>query len=290
MLYESGGLPKTVQAAIGNVKIEGNPMAGERDARLDWAKKLEEPLPTEGERAMFSCCVSSYDPRGSQSHRALAKVLRSADPEMSVFGPELSCCGGTLRAVGADDLFDEVADANRAVFEKRGLKELIVDSPHSLDSFLHDYWGEGEEPPIKISHYTEFLAEKLDEGKLQMKGSFEKKVAYHDPCYLGKLNKIFDPPRKVLGAVPGINLVELPRNREESLCCGGGGGRMWMETPAERRFGVLRVQEALDAGVEILATSCPYCVSMFEDGILVLDADEKIKVMDIAEIVDQALE
>ncbi len=288
MLYESGSLPKTLSAALGNVKAEGNPMAGLRDARLDWAKKLDEPLPLEGKRSMFTCCVSSYDPRGQQSHRALATALKAADPEISGFGTELSCCGGTLRAAGAEDLFETVAEANREVFEKRGIEELIVDSPHSLDSFLHDYWPD-EEPPFKIRHYSELLAEKVASGELKMTKPFEKKVTYHDPCYLGKINKIYDEPRAVLEAVPGLELIEMPRNREASLCCGGGGGRMWMETPAERRFGVLRVQEAIDAGAEVIATTCPYCVSMFEDGVLVLDAEDKIKVMDLSEVVAQSL-
>jgi Fe-S oxidoreductase len=288
MLYESGSLPKSLSAALGNVKAEGNPMAGARSARLDWTKKLDEPLPLEGTRAMFTCCVSSYDPRGQQSHRALAKALRAADPSISGFGTELSCCGGTLRAAGAQDLFEMVADANKNVFEARGIEELIVDSPHSLDSFLHDYWPD-EEPPVKVRHYTELLAEKVAAGTLKMTKPFPKKVTYHDPCYLGKINKIFEEPRAVLNAVPELDLVEMPRNREASLCCGGGGGRMWMETPSERRFGVLRVKEALEAGAEVIATTCPYCVSMFEDGVLVLDAEDKIKVMDVAEIVAQSL-
>jgi Fe-S oxidoreductase len=289
MLYESGALPKPVQAALGNIRGEGNPMAGERSARLDWAKKLEQPLPSEGERALFSCCVSAYDPRGQQSHRALATVLRAADPEISGFGTELSCCGGTMRAVGAEELFELVRDKNQQVFDKRGLKELIVDSPHAYDSFLHDYFAEGEEPPIKVKHYTEYLAERLEAGQLKMSKPFAKKVTYHDPCYLGKLNKVFEPPRQLLQAVPELELVEMPRNREASLCCGGGGGRMWMETPAERRFGVLRVKEALEAGAEVIATSCPYCVSMFEDGRLVLDAEDKIEVLDVAELIAQTL-
>lgn len=289
MLYESGSLPKALSAALGNVKAEGNPMAGARSARLDWAKKLDEPPTLEGDRAMFTCCVSSYDPRGQQSHRALARALKAADPEISAFGNELSCCGGTLRAAGAEDLFELVSEANRELFTQRGLKELIVDSPHALDSFLHDYWPEDEEPPVKVRHYSELLAEKVASGELKMTKSFEKKVTYHDPCYLGKINKIFDEPREVLKAVPGLELIEMPRNREASLCCGGGGGRMWMETPSERRFGVLRVQEALDAGAEVIATTCPYCVSMFEDGVLVLDAEDKIKVMDLAEIVTETL-
>lgn len=289
MLYESGALPKSLSAALGNVKGEGNPMAGTRETRMDWAKKLDMPIETEGERAMFTCCVSAYDPRGQSSHRALATVLKAADPQMSAFGTELSCCGGTLRAAGAEDLFEEVAEANKKVFQDRGLKELIVDSPHALDSFLHDYWPEGEEAPIEVRHYTQLLADKIESGELKLNRPFEKKVTYHDPCYLGKINKIFDEPRKVLEAVPGLELIEMPRNREASLCCGGGGGRMWMETPSERRFGVLRVQEALDAGAEVIATCCPYCVSMFEDGVLVLDAEDKIKVMDISEIVSQAL-
>ncbi|MBI5536980.1 MAG: (Fe-S)-binding protein [Deltaproteobacteria bacterium] len=289
VLYQSGALPRTVSAALGNVRVEGNPMSGNRDARLDWTKKLDQPLAVEGDTAMFSCCVSSFDPRGQKSHRALTDVLRAVEPKISGFGPELSCCGGTLRAVGADDLFSELSEANRKVFEARGLKTLVVDSPHVYDSLLHDYFGEDQPPPFQIKHYTEFLAERLASGTLQMKTPFPKKVTYHDPCYLGKINNVFEPPRQLLRAVPGLELVEMPRNRFESLCCGGGGGRMWMETPADRRFGVLRVKEALATGAEVIATSCPYCVSMFEDGRIVLEAEEKIQVMDLSEIVRAAL-
>jgi len=289
VLYQSGALPRTASAALGNVRVEGNPMSGDRGARLDWTRKLAQPLPVEGDTAMFSCCVSSYDPRGQQSHRALVDVLRAAEPNVSGFGPELSCCGGTLRALGADDLFELVSDANREVFDKRGLKTLIVDSPHAYDSLLHDYFAEGTRPSFQIQHYTEFLAQRLASHAFEMKTPFNKKVTYHDPCYLGKINEIFEPPRAVLRAVPGLEFVEMPRNRYESLCCGGGGGRMWLETPAERRFGVLRVKEALATGADVIATSCPYCVSMFEDGRIVLEAEEKIQVMDLSEIVKAAL-
>lgn len=142
---------------------------------------------------------------------------------------------------------------------------------------------------FEILHSTQFIFSLLEEGRLQIKKEYNKKVAYHDPCYLGRHNGIYDEPREILRRIPGLELIELPDAREESLCCGGGGGRIWMETPKEERFSNLRLQQAMEVGAEVLVTACPYCITNFEDSRVVLNCEEKIEIKDITEIVQEVI-
>ena len=172
-------------------------------------------------------------------------------------------------------------------FIDNGVSRIVVSSPHCYHTFKNEY------PEFKVNfdviHITQYLFELIKDGKLEISGENGKRIAYHDPCYLGRHNGIYDEPREVLKQVPGLELLELPDCREDSLCCGGGGGRIWMETVKGERFSDLRVQQALDVGAEVLVTSCPYCVSNFEDSRLTLDVEDKIEVRDITEIIMEAL-
>jgi Fe-S oxidoreductase len=167
------------------------------------------------------------------------------------------------------------------------VKKIIVSSPHCYHTFKNEY------PEFRVNfeiiHITQFLSRLIEEGKLEISKGFEKKITYHDPCYLGRHNNIYDEPRDILKKVPGINFAELPESYEDSRCCGGGGGRIWMETPKGQRFCDIRVDQAIDLGAEILVTACPYCIANFEDSRLTLDAEEKIKIMDITEIIQEVI-
>ena len=167
------------------------------------------------------------------------------------------------------------------------MKRILVSSPHCYHTFKNEY------PEFMVNfevvHIAQYLFELIKEGRLEITGEYGKRVAYHDPCYLGRHNGVYDEPREVLQKVPGLELSELADSREDSLCCGGGGGRIWMETPKGERFCDIRVEQAMDVNAEVLATACPYCISNFEDSKITLDVEEKIEIKDITEIIAEAI-
>jgi Fe-S oxidoreductase len=167
------------------------------------------------------------------------------------------------------------------------VRKILVSSPHCYHTFTNEY--PAFRVQFEIVHVSELIAALLREGRLEVAGEYAKKVAYHDPCYLGRHNGIFEQPRDILKAVPGLDLRELAESRKDSLCCGMGGGRIWMETPKSERFADLRVAQALDAGAEVLATSCPYCINSFEDARLGLPDSDALEVKDITEILQEVV-
>jgi Fe-S oxidoreductase len=177
--------------------------------------------------------------------------------------------------------------SSRASFIDNGVKRVLVASPHCYHTFKNEY------PEFMVNfdvvHISQFLQELIEQGRLEFNGEYDKKVAFHDPCYLGRHNGIYDQPRDVLKKVPGLELVEMPDSRGNSLCCGGGGGRIWAETPKEERFSDLRVAQAVEVGAEVLATACPYCISNFEESALSLEEKSKIEIRDITEVLFEAL-
>ncbi|MHC4342344.1 MAG: (Fe-S)-binding protein, partial [Planctomycetota bacterium] len=177
---------------------------------------------------------------------------------------------------------------NIKTFIDKGVKRILVSSPHCYDTFKNEY------PEFMVSfevvHIAEFLGELIQSGRLKLDGEFAKKVTWHDPCYLGRHNGIYDPPRDLLGRLKGLELAEMVDSRKDSLCCGGGGGRIWMETPKGERFADLRVAQAQAAGAEVLVTSCPYCISNFEESRLSLPDDDPFEVKDLTEVLLESLE
>ena len=180
-----------------------------------------------------------------------------------------------------------LAKENIKTFIDNGVKKILVSSPHSYHTFKNEY------PEFmvhfEVVHVTQYLSELIKDGRLKLTKEYPKKVTYHDPCYLGRHNGIYDEPREVLKKVAGLELVEMPDSRENSLCCGGGGGRIWMETPKGERFSDLRLEQAIGVGAEVLATSCPYCITNFEDSRLSLEDTEALEIKDITEIIQELL-
>jgi Fe-S oxidoreductase len=207
--------------------------------------------------------------------------------EFGILGDKENCCGESIRKTGDEELFKRLARENIKTFVDNGVKKVLVSSPHCYHTFKNEY------PEFMVNfevvHMTEYLLELMNAGRLELTGALNKKITYHDPCYLGRHNGIFDEPREALKKVPGLELVEMPDTRIDSLCCGGGGGRVWMETQKGERFGDLRIDQAIEAGAELLVTSCPYCITMFEDSRITMGADEKIEIKDITEIIQEAL-
>ena len=196
-----------------------------------------------------------------------------------ILGTKESCCGESVRKTGGEDVFKSLAKENIKTFIENGVKKIIVSSPHCYETFKNEY------PEFMVNfeivHMSQFLSELIREGRLEITGEYEKKVTYHDPCYLGRHNGVYDEPRDVLTGIPGLELVEMADSRQDSLCCGGGGGRVWMDTPKGERFSDLRLEQAKDIGAQVLATACPYCITMFEDSRLNLEYEEVLEVKDI---------
>ncbi|MGB4223848.1 MAG: (Fe-S)-binding protein, partial [Syntrophorhabdus sp.] len=226
--------------------------------------------------------IQAYDPRCMVIPVNVATILKKAGIEFGVLGEEEACCGNEIRRIGESGLFEELQEENRATFEEYGVKEIIALSPHCMNALKKEYGDLG----IKISHYTEVLAPMFTYGTVVPKGSYNKKVIYHDPCFLGKQNGIFDEPRDILKSVNGLELLEFSRSRDNSLCCEGGGGRMFFEVEATyQRNAEVRVQDAVNRGAEEIVTSCPFCVMTLED-----PATEKgIKVKELSEILMEVL-
>ncbi len=288
MIAESGATPPSLRPIMGSIHAQGNPWSGAREDREKWTEGFSVPRFTEGTEYFLSvCCTSAYDPRSIAIARSLVKVLDAAGVSYGIIGSQESCCGEALRKMGDEEQYGKLAEKNIQLLTERGVRKIIVTSPHCLMTYRQEYPEFGGE--FEVVHHVELLASLLAGGRLKLSGSLAKKVIYHDPCYLGRHNDIFDAPRAVLAAVPGVELMEFSANRSEAVCCGGGGGRLWMETPPEQRFSTHKVREAAAKGAEVLATACPYCINMFTDSAKGENLEEKLLVKDLAEIVAEAL-
>jgi Fe-S oxidoreductase len=287
-LIEEGRTPEDLIGPLEGLSNNGNPWNGPREQRTAWAKGLEVPEFTpEHDYCLFTCCTQAYDPRNQKAAQALSGLLKEGGLSFGTLGNEESCCGDHALKVGAQDLFEKLARGNTDLFQQRGVKRALVASPHCLNAFRKDY--PDLNGSLSTEHYTEVLDGLIAEGKLTPSRVADRTVTYHDPCYLGRQNGIYDAPRRVLESIPGLKLVEMPRSREESLCCGGGGGGAWSNYPAEERLGVLRVREALSTGAHVIATACPYCTQMLEDAVKVLGVEDRIEIRDVAELVAESV-
>lgn len=266
----------------------GNPLGEERQKRGDWAQGLPvKPFSEEMEILYFSGCYLSYDPRLKKVAVATAEILNRAGVAFGILGAKESCCGESIRKTGNEDLFKRLARQNIKAFIENGVKRILVSSPHCYHTFKNEY------PEFKVNfevvHISEYLLELVDQGRLALKTPCAGKVTYHDPCYLGRHNGIYDAPRELLKRIPGLELIEMPDALDESLCCGGGGGRIWMETPKGERFSDLRLMQAVAVGADVLSTACPYCITNFEDSRLALKEHTAPQIKDITEIIQAAL-
>lgn len=287
LVVESGGAPETLKAVLGSCHANGNPWSEPRQKRMAWTEGLAVPVYTpDKEYLLFVCCTSCYEQRSQKIARSLVELLNRAGVSYGVLGPEQNCCGESVRKIGDEALFQKLAAANVELFNAHGVKKIITTSPHCLKTFAGEYPELGGK--YQVIHSSQLLAELAAAGRLPLTAADDRRVAYHDPCYLGRHGGVFEPPRAALAA-SGARVVEMEREREFSLCCGGGGGRVWMETPTEQRFSLLRVREAAAAGAEILATACPYCLSLLEDSRKTAGLED-LRIMEIGELLAENLE
>jgi Fe-S oxidoreductase len=279
---------KSARTARASIISEGNPLQGERKKRADWAKDNAVKKFTEGTDLLyFVGCYLSYDPRMKKVAVATADILNKAGIDFGILGSQENCCGESIRKTGSEEVFKRLARENIKTFIDNGVKKILVSSPHCYHTFKNEY------PEFMVNfevvHVAQFLLELIEEGKLEFTNEVARKVTYHDPCYMGRHNDIYEAPREVLRKIPGLQLVEMADFGRDSLCCGGGGGRIWMDTPKSERFSDLRLVQANDVGAQVLATACPYCITNFEESRLNLEYEEVLEVKDITEIVREAM-
>ncbi|HEX8230736.1 MAG TPA: (Fe-S)-binding protein [Chloroflexia bacterium] len=235
----------------------------------------------------FVGCLGSFDARNQRIAQALAQVLTEAGVRFGILGKEESCCGDPARRPGNEYLFQMMAQANIELFNTYGVKKVLTSCPHCFNTLKNEYpQFDGN---YEVVHHSEFVNDLIKEGRIQLANKVEQAITYHDPCYLGRYNDVYDAPRAVLEAIPGVELKEMKRSRNNALCCGAGGGRMWLEEHVGRRMNQNRMADALETGAPTLAASCPFCTSMFEDGIKGKDAGDQIRLMDIAELVSLSM-
>ena len=288
---EYGVFPTTARPVRGisaSLLGKGNPLNEDRQKRADWTEGLSVKTFTEGMDVLyFPGCYLSYDPRLKKVARATARILNKVGLDYGILGSRENCCGESIRKTGDEDLFKRLARENIKTFVDSGVKKILVSSPHCYHTFKNEY------PEFMVNfevvHITQYLSELIDAGRLEFTGEYAKKVTHHDPCYLGRHNGIYDEPRAALKQIPGLEPVEMPESRTTSLCCGGGGGRIWMETLKGERFSDLRLDQALNAGAEVLATSCPYCITHFEESRLALKDSDRLEIKDITEIIAEVI-
>lgn len=288
---EYGVFPDAVAPVVtvaGNLRAEGNPFGLGRSTRAKWAEGMSVKPFVEGMEFLYSPgCYLCYDPRAQKIARATVEILNKAGVDFGILGPEESCCGESIRKTGDEALYKTLARQNIRAFVERGVKKILVSSPHCYHTYRNEY------PEFmvhfEVVHISQLIFSLIAAGRLELGKEYGKTVTYHDPCYLGRHNGVYDQPREALKKIPGLTLNEMPESRKNSFCCGGGGGRIWMETPKGERFSDLRLAQAMQTGAQVLATSCPYCITNFEDSRLNVKDGEAIQVKDITEIIRDAI-
>ncbi|MCE1225315.1 MAG: (Fe-S)-binding protein [Geobacteraceae bacterium] len=281
--------PEELLNLFENMEGRSNPWGIAPTERGKWAAQLgERPYEAgKSEYLFYVGCAGSFDARAKQITVATALLLDKAGVSWGMLGKDEKCCGDSLRRLGNEYVFDKLAKENVALFKERGIKKVIVQCPHCLTTLKNDYKQYGIE--LEVIHHSQLLLYLVQDGRLKLpKQADLGKLVYHDSCYLGRHNGIYDEPREALALATGAEPLEMPRNREDGFCCGAGGGRMWMEEFTGDRINLVRAAEALEQQPDTICTACPYCLTMLDDGIKDLKAD-KVQVKDIAEVMAEAV-
>ncbi len=291
--------PTEAGTMLRNVENQGDPWGLGSAQRLDWTKGLDFEIPVvdstipEGIEYLFWVgCAGALDERARKVTQTLAKLLHQAGVTFAILGPRETCTGDPARRIGNEYLFQTQAQQNIETFKEAGVTKIVASCPHCFNSIAREYPALGGN--FEVLHHSQLLEKLIAEGRLSPTKPFEQKVTYHDPCYLGRHNSVYDEPRSVLDAVPGVTQVEMHKHRNKSFCCGAGGARMWMEETIGKRINIERSEHALATDAGVVGTACPYCMIMLDDAVKAKAAEEDpkaegVRVMDIAQILDNAL-
>lgn len=287
-MVERGSIPPAVKEFLENIQRQGNPYGNARTKRGEWTEGTGIEQYQGQEFLYYVGCVGSYDTRAMESAKMLGKVLLKAGVSFGVLGSEENCDGNEVNTLGEETLFEMLAEENIQKFKDLGVTRIVTLSPHSYNAIKNEY--PKLDGRFEVLHHTQLLQELIQDGKLDVSGGVNARVTYHDPCFLGRWNGEYDAPRRILSAIPGIELVEMEKNREGALCCGGGGGNFYTDFlgGSETSPARIRVREAHDTGASILAVACPNCMTMLEDAVKAEGLEDKLAVRDVAEIVGEA--
>ncbi|MDP8257094.1 MAG: heterodisulfide reductase-related iron-sulfur binding cluster [Candidatus Alcyoniella australis] len=275
-----------------NMTNNMNPWGMNPGDRIGWAEGLDIPLASDGDFdvLLWVGCMGAYDARAQKVSQSLVKIMRQAGIKFAVIGNDESCCGDSSRRLGEEGLFQMIAMQNVEIMNELGVKKIVTTCPHGYNTLKHEYPKLGGEYEVK--HHTEFIAELIQGGKIKLKnnGFSGKNLVFHDSCYLGRYNDLYDEPRQVLAAVPGLKTTEIERSRNKAFCCGGGGGLMWLEEHAPK-INVTRVEQMMEAKPDVLCSACPFCLTMFDEAYKLKGYDEQgVELFDLAEVVAKSLD
>jgi Fe-S oxidoreductase len=293
LVMMESSFPPEVAGVFKNMEVNSNPWGIGLSKRGDWAKALGVKILSEAEDKEIDVlyyvgCSGSFDDRNKRVATAFAQILQAAGVRFAILGPEEKCCGDSARRMGNEYLFQQLAQENIAAMQQYGVKTVVATCPHGYNIIKNEYPQLGG--VFQVYHHTEFIARLVAEGRLKLANPVNQKVAFHDSCYLGRYNSIYDQPRTVMTTIPGITLREMERNRERSFCCGAGGGRMWMEEHLGTRINHSRFEDAVKTGAGMIGTACPFCLTMLEDATKDKEMEESIKVRDVTEVVLESLQ
>jgi Fe-S oxidoreductase/nitrate reductase gamma subunit len=290
LALERAEFPESAQGALQSLGTRGHPWRGTTATRTDWISGLGVKVLSEKsdiDILYWVGCTASLEDRNMKVAIATAKVLQAAGINFGILGVEEGCCGDPARRMGDEYLYQTLCQKNIEILKNYKVKKIVASCPHCFNTLKNEYPQFGAD--FEVVHHSQFLVDLMAEGKLKVGNMPNMTVAYHDSCYLGRHNDIYKQPRKVLDSIGGLKRVELGRHGSKGFCCGGGGGHMWMEEPPDKRLNTRRTQEVIDAKANCVATACPYCLSMFEDGIKAKQVEETVKAMDLSEMIVQSL-
>jgi Fe-S oxidoreductase/nitrate reductase gamma subunit len=279
-----------VRLTLKNLEKSNNPWGMSRGVRTEWTKGLEIKTfaeVTDPEILFWVGCCGSLDARNQRVATSVVKILQACQVRVGILGNEEGCCGDPARRIGNEYLFQTIAEANIEIMKGYGVKKILTLCPHCFHTLKNEYPQFGGE--FQVIHHTQFLTELLTSGKLKLTKPIDKVITYHDSCYLGRANQIYEAPRKILHSIPGLKLIEMERHHNRSFCCGAGGGRMWMEEHIGTRINQMRTDQAIEVKAEWVGTACPYCLTMLGDGIKEKGKAETMAAYDLSELVDQSL-
>ncbi len=290
LVLEQAKIPETAESILRCIETRGHSCKGTTFTRTDWTKGLGVKVLAEAsdfEVLYWVGCVAALEDRNIKVAIAFARLLKAAGVNFGILGVEESCCGEPARRIGNEYLFQTQAQRNIETLKNYNVKRIVTTCPHCFNTIKNEYPQFGGE--FEVIHHTEFIAQLLEEGKLKLTKELNEIVTYQDSCYLGRHNDIYEAPRRVLRNILKVKPVEMARHRQEGFCCGGGGGHFWMEERVGKRINEMRTEDAIKTKAEVVATACPYCLQMFEDGIKAKGKEESLKARDLAELVISAM-
>jgi Fe-S oxidoreductase/nitrate reductase gamma subunit len=289
LVMEEADFPDSMQEAVMSLERRGHPFSGTQATRLDWAEGLSVKHVRdagEPEVLLWVGCGGALIERNQRVTRATAQLLEQAGVRFAILGRDEKCSGDPARRIGNEFLFEQLAKENVANLNRYGVRKVITACPHCFNTFKNEYPQFGGR--FEVYHHSEYLAKLVEEGRLKPVKASDRRITFHDPCYLGRQNGVYDAPRELVQISARNSPVEMERSREKSVCCGGGGGMSFVDEPADKRVNQERAREAIATGADVLAVGCPFCMTMMEDGINARRGERDVKVMDVSELLWEA--